>query len=407
MRKLEKTTNFLSLYLHHAGQSNCPRLFHLWSGLSLIAACVGQNVWITRYKHAKLYPNLYIILLGPAGLGKGLALGCATKFLYGNPNENIVGFYSGKLTAAAMISYMHSHRNFRTQYVHGTRLYYISEELSYAVGTGPMADDWVRQMTALYEGKLDPFIESTRKYGIHRLKDVCINWIAGSTKAWLVNSISPDAIEGGFFARTIIPSAEHDFNERITVPTYPDDYDEVVNYLAWRVHYLCRIRGEFTLTPEALEVENDWVQRRPAPTDPGLFAIWQREQSMVLKLSMLLSLADKVFWEKEQELVITSKHIADAQTLLDDVRRNIKEIAALGHQSRETIQQSSVREIIKDSKRIQHSVLLRRVEHKAINTKLLSLIIDNMVATDEVERVWEGDGKSRKCIYQWRKIIIE
>lgn len=50
-----------------------PQNYIEWGYYSLIASCLQRRVW-TGPKHMPLYPNMYIILVGRAGLGKGIVI---------------------------------------------------------------------------------------------------------------------------------------------------------------------------------------------------------------------------------------------------------------------------------------------------------------------------------------------
>ena len=57
-------------------------------------------------------------------------------------------------------------------------------------------------MTALYIKPEYPIQNSTRKHGAIKVVDPCFNWIAASNKVWLRDSLSQEALLGGFGART-------------------------------------------------------------------------------------------------------------------------------------------------------------------------------------------------------------
>jgi len=286
-------------------------------------------------------------------------------------------------------------------------MWYVTEELGFSVGSGPMADDWVKWMTAMYEGSPGEIHEGTRKHGLHKIVDPCMNWLAGSTDEWMIRSIPPEAIEGGFFARIVVPQAEYNFDKRIYRPVYPFDYEEVEMHLLHRVYWMCRMKGEFVMSHDAEELERRWVLTRPAPTDEKLYAIWEGEPAIILKLSMIMALADMITWPPNQpRFIIETKHFLEARRLLSEVREDVRRVISLGLQTRENTQQEAVRKEIKRAGTIQHYILLRKVSNKSINTKLLGLIVDSLVAEERVERVWIGELKT-KLAYRWKIIKIQ
>ena len=66
--------DWLTGYLEYTKDTEPPKSFHTWIGLSMIAGALQRKVH-TRYGHAVIYPNLYIILVGKSGgARKGTAM---------------------------------------------------------------------------------------------------------------------------------------------------------------------------------------------------------------------------------------------------------------------------------------------------------------------------------------------
>ena len=63
----------LQLYLEYIEESEPSYLFHTWSLIGGIAAMCGRRVYL-RFGAHTLYPNQYIVLVGPPGARKGTAL---------------------------------------------------------------------------------------------------------------------------------------------------------------------------------------------------------------------------------------------------------------------------------------------------------------------------------------------
>ena len=78
---LQQTQNLLRLYMHQTGKTETPDEYHAWSCIALVAAAVGDHVWYSHFKHVKLYPNLYTLLVGPSGSGKDVAFSLALSFV--------------------------------------------------------------------------------------------------------------------------------------------------------------------------------------------------------------------------------------------------------------------------------------------------------------------------------------
>ena len=90
--------HFLNLYMHMIGRSEVPRRFHFWSAMSLLAACVADRVWVKADIATKIYPNLYVFLVGPSGSGKEQAIKVVLKLVA--EQQYKVNPYAGKMTGA-------------------------------------------------------------------------------------------------------------------------------------------------------------------------------------------------------------------------------------------------------------------------------------------------------------------
>src|SRR5205085_1370049 len=148
-------------------------------------------------------------------------------------------------------------------------------ELKMSVGTGGLADDFITKMTEWYKGRLE-IRDGTRTSGEKVLRSLCINWLAGTTREWLIDSLGQNNIEGGFLGRCVTVEAKYN-DLRFRRPLYPPDYDEVMEHLKARFRALQYLGGTFVLTPEAESVEEAWYMKRPRPADESLIPTWKRE----------------------------------------------------------------------------------------------------------------------------------
>jgi len=72
--------SFTDLYMYQAGLGNTPKQWHFWSAISLLAACLGNNIWV-NLDGTPLYPNLYTFLVGGSGVGKGVSIMPAAEYV--------------------------------------------------------------------------------------------------------------------------------------------------------------------------------------------------------------------------------------------------------------------------------------------------------------------------------------
>jgi hypothetical protein len=77
--------DFLNLYLEAVEDTESPRIFHIWSALSGISACLGRRCFLDM-GIGPLWPNMYVCLVGPPGVRKSTALSIMKQRLKGSTN---------------------------------------------------------------------------------------------------------------------------------------------------------------------------------------------------------------------------------------------------------------------------------------------------------------------------------
>ena len=71
--------DWIDSYLKYAHNSEPPESYKLWSAISAIAACLQRKCFFNW--EGVLYPNLYIVLVGPSTARKGTAMKPIQQFL--------------------------------------------------------------------------------------------------------------------------------------------------------------------------------------------------------------------------------------------------------------------------------------------------------------------------------------
>ena len=391
---LDTDRNLVRLYLHHTGDSEIPAEFNLWSCLSLIAACVADRVWIEKHRGKKLTPNLYVALIGPSAVGKGEAIDTALTFVRDNPRVNV---YAGKATPQHLVARMGKPRRDEQGrlILENAKMFLVTPELSMALGKGEQADSLVKHMTELYTGRDYPFRDGTVTRGEVTVKGYCINWLAGTTKEWLIDCVPKEAISGGFFGRMVAVPGKYDFGKRLVRPIYPPDYDQVVDHLRERIEILTHIEGEVHMSAKAREVEDRWYNERPSPSDESLAPAWKRQHDLLLKLAMILALASPEC--VPEQLVIRSGHVLQAQRLCQSALKVMPELMIAAAETQDTAGLAAVSTYLRRMKQVQHSTLLRYVSTKGLNAEKMRLVIETLVQAKYVRRV----SSSRGMAYVW------
>lgn len=396
MSILDETSNIIRLYRHCAGKSEIPDEYHLWSVISLIAASVADRVHCQKFAESKLFPNLYVMLIGASGGGKDHAVEIVLKLILDNPRINS---YYGKTTAAHFIDFMahkHKRREGAKLVVEDSKVFFVTPETSWSLGSGHLAEDMVKLLTGLYKGGEFPVREGTRLHGSLEFRNNCINWLAGTTKVWLMKTLTRDDIEGGPLARVVAVNSDYDPNVRMWWPEYPADREEVMKELRSRINELCYITGEFEIEHDAKKIDEQWYMTREMPDDDSMLPSWKRQHDLVLKLSMILSLADDI------SLVIRSNHVKRAQVLAHEVHKKLPDLISFASVTPETKGLEQVRRMIQRYQRIPRYILMQRLSNRGIDKRKLDDAIELLVQSKQVIRKPSPSGAG--LIYEWNDV---
>ena len=253
---LSKTTNFFDLYRYISGDSEVPGIFHFWSCAALLSAVVQDRIWVEKVRGEKLYPNLYIILVGPSGLGKGMAISQACRLADSSVR---IPKYRGKITFARLIDRMGkpiiNENGIAT--IADPRLWLVMDELKNDVGSGILVEDFIGFMTECFTASNYTLNTGTRTHGDIDLVRPVLNWFAGTTESWLYKVLTPDMVETGFPARICFIFGKYTGKLKPRI-RYPDDRDFIWEHLVARLYNIACQQGRCLMTQTAEAGIDKW-----------------------------------------------------------------------------------------------------------------------------------------------------
>lgn len=263
-----------------------PTLFRKWSAISAVAAAMERKVWI-RSQGENLYPNLYVLLVGPPGAGKTRALAACEETFAECGTHNIA---KASLTKASLMDEL--------------------AEASRVVDTLPKPNDIYNSMyiTSKEFGALLPsydsdllnaltYVYDCRKYDEKRrgnkealvIERPQINLIGCTTPGYLVGTMPLGAWEQGFLARTLIiyqDSADIAPLHLLDETTNKDK--DLAEALGRDMKKVAARVGRMAFTRSAAEAIYAWNESRSdPPTHPRLQHYVTRRTLHLLKLCMV------------------------------------------------------------------------------------------------------------------------
>lgn len=295
--------NWIDSLISETTHVETPQSWLWWSFLTCISAAAGNNYHLTTLKGDLVYrPNLYVMLLGESGLGKGFPINRAKLLVQKAAVTRVI---AGRSSIQAIVQELS-----RTKSVEGkapigdSRGYIVNGELSTAIIQDP---DSLTILTDLYDGHYNPeWTNLLKGDGAEKLKSPYITALFGSSPAHFYDSIPQANIEGGYIGRNLIiyeekRSREVDLLDNDEGST--SDKDKFDEYITPKyVPHLSNIaskKGQIIPTDEARKLFNDWRRKWRASQTHDKTGFLNRVPDHVLKVSMCLSLAE---WEFDGEI---------------------------------------------------------------------------------------------------------
>ena len=390
---LNETLNFYKLYQHCMGRSEVPPIFHYWCCVSMIAAILEDRVYFDFYKDRPIFPNLFIMLLGPSGGCKGLAISEAVD-LVDRTSSVVVNKYRGSITAPRLVDKLGGRiekKDDQSCVIDDAKLWLVMDELANDVGAGGpiMVRGFLTMMTELYTGHY-VFETGTRMHGDVTVDNACVNWLPGTTKAWLKKVLTKDMVDSGFTPR-VLPVVSDYAPERIRWPEYPDDRDLVYDHLKARLFALRCLKGRFDITSKADAVYSKWYLGRTEP-DEIMLPFWHRQRVLMFKLAMIFSAMDA------GPLVINSNHVSRAIYWVKQANVWHEELVESASSTVESDDVKIVRAEVQKAGELTRSELLRKLYRQKILKDRLNRAMGDLLQREEVVQGWQG----KAITYKWK-----
>ena len=279
--------DWLTGFLDYTSNSEPPRMFRLWTAISVVAACL-QRKCVLHWGSLDFYPNMYIVLVAPSGKArKGTAMVPGLKFL----KELGVKMASNSVTRQALIRDLK--RSTETEVdpstgsmdVHASLTVFSKE---FTVFLGYQNDELMSDLTDWYDCD-DDWEYRTKHEGVDDVKGVWVNIIGATTPDLIQTAMPLNAIGGGLTSRMIFVYEQRK-GKTVHTPFYTDAELKLRGELSLDLELIRMLKGEFKVTKEFLNAWIDWYtdcDRNPPFDDPRFAGYIERRPTHSMKLAMI------------------------------------------------------------------------------------------------------------------------
>lgn len=314
----------LSRWFYYLADIESPDLFKEWGFYYLLSACIQRKIWLGSLDDA-IFPNLYVILVAPPGIGKGRVIYKVMEAIRvlpyirdekgqvtHNKNLNIVtGADSTTLEALTLKLYRHTScvrytiLNPKTNekrpalYAHASMAFMI-EELATLFREN--TKDLVRFFNKCWDCK--DYEKETKFHGNDIIKNVFLTMLAGTQPDHIQEIFDSSLLNSGFSARTLFAFETTTAFRKFSI-TYNDQQQVVYSELLNHLRKIAVAFGPVHFSKEAYEFLEHWYERDFEATvynkSDSLKHYYGRKKVHVMKLAILMHFADKLDFTIEKE----------------------------------------------------------------------------------------------------------
>lgn len=318
-----QTSDWIETYLDFTENSEPPTTYKKWTAISLIASVLQRKCYLD-WGTFNLYPNMYIVLVGPSGrCRKGTAMGVGHKFL----REIGIPMAAEAVTREALIRNLEEAGNQEGfsvspngEIFNHNSLTIFSPELTVFLGYNNL--QLISDLTDWYDCRA-PWKYETKNSGTNMIEAVYVNLLGATTPDLVRSALPQDAVGGGLSSRMIFVS-EWEKSKVVVFPFISDEDLVTYDELKGDLEQIYTLRGPFNITKEFKRLYKPWrmesEKNPPFKDNPKFEGYINRRANHVLKLSMILSASES------NDMVIRSSTFERAVRCLEEVEKKMPSV---------------------------------------------------------------------------------
>lgn len=384
--------DFLQDYRDYTAATIVPRLYNEWAAISAVSSLLTRQCWVERGYYL-IYPNVYAMLIGDPGTGKGTAIAILQKIM---EQAGFTAFAPDRTTKEKFLVDLEEGFNLDSSSETGSPsdtffttpmfnsptdkgkisdVFILAEEVSDFFGSENL--DFVSLLTKLwsYEGTYQYKIKTGRSV---KIPNPCINMLAGTTPDSF-QLIFPSRLLGtGFLARFILIYGSIPGDNEVAYPAKPD-YGKQNGLSEQLVAIKNHALGLFTINGTNRELSERMLINYKGPNDPRFVHYRKRRFTQLLKLAMIHSAARQITDIQSQDLI-------NANTLLYATEQEMsKALGEFGKSRNSEIANKIMQALYATIKPMDAKAIFRLVATDLTKPSELTDIINNLTAADKIK----------------------
>jgi len=356
--------------MEYTKRSEPSHLYKLWCGISCIAACLRRKCKL-EWGFRPLYPNLYVVLVGPSGSRKGTAMAPALQLLRNKgikiaaeaiTREALIRELCNTLTDTVVDAdgmYTEAHSS----------LTIFSEELTVFLGYDNK--QLMSDLTDWYDCR-SPWIYRTKTAGEDEIIGTWVNLIGATTPELLQSTLTRDAIGGGLTSRIIFVYGDR--KSRLEPNPHLTQHElDLQRLLSDDMDAFTTMHGTYTVTPEFMTDWEKWYMTHETtiPFDDERFGgYFSRRPTHLLKLCMIMNAS-----REDGNMVITSADLKRSMKILFETEKRMREtFGGIGRARLVDVQNRVMKMFEESSGRIPASQILSKFYYDASKQDMAEIL---------------------------------
>ena len=359
-------------------------IFRRWTAISAVAALLERKVWVDTGN--LLYPNMYIWLVGPAGIGKTNAIKNCISILREIDGPYKPAFSATSVSRAALTDLLAAAKRVVTvpkSEVYNS-LYVAVDELSAFMSSWDA--DIVAALTTFYDNVW--YSEAKRGDTIrHHIDNPQLNVICGATPDGLLKIVPSVSWGQGLMGRVVlIYSDQRHHKDMFGREKLEEEHDKLLSD-ATRIasDYMGPLRADNAYR-QALD---EWRLggMRPAPNHPLLRDYTARRATHIVKLSIISAI-------DQDRMTLTLADFTRAREWMQEADSAMPKIFTTGGQSDDAMALDQIAAYVADRGTVSRGQLLRFVSSK-VPLYNVERAIDMLLQGERITaKAIDGDGRA-------------
>lgn len=312
-------TDWINDFIEITEGTSSPPLFRKWAAIATVSGALERKTWVHTL-NSNLYPNVYVILVAPPGVGK-TEVTWRVRDLWESLEDQHVARTS--VTKASLIDELNdADRRIVMPEAADPVVSFHSLKLcvnELGVFLPAYDSEIMNALTDIYDCK--GYSERRRTKGLEiDIPDAQLTFLTATTPSYLNQTLPEGAWDQGFLSRTfLIYNGDKQLRSLFNGVAYtPEGMDDLKKDL----QKIGNLFGEFKFTPEAAKFIDHWHLngQEPVPDEFKLIHYNTRRTAHLLKLSMIACASEY------GKLTITQEHIERAMGWMFEAELHMPDI---------------------------------------------------------------------------------